>query len=61
LLRKKGEYFFTLGRPKTGDGNRLRRRAHADGIRPLCTPRDTWATLALRAGKSVRWVADDDL
>jgi integrase len=39
---------------------RLRRRAHAVGVRPLklhCA-RHTWATLALRAGKSVRWVAD---
>jgi len=39
---------------------RLRRRAHAAGIRPLrlqCT-RHSWATWALCAGKSVRWVAD---
>jgi integrase len=39
---------------------RVRRRAHKEGVRPLklhCA-RHTWATLALRAGKSVRWVAD---
>jgi len=39
---------------------RLRRRAKALGIRPLklhCT-RHAWATLAFRAGKSIRWVAD---
>jgi len=39
---------------------RVRRRAQAQGVRPLklhCT-RHTWATLALQAGKSVRWVAD---
>ncbi len=39
---------------------RLRRRAQKHGVRPLklhCT-RHTWATFALHAGKSVRWVAD---
>jgi hypothetical protein len=39
---------------------RLRRRAHQEGVRPLklhCT-RHTWATFALEAGRSVRWVAD---
>lgn len=39
---------------------RLRRRAHKQGVRPLklhCT-RHTWATFALAAGRSVRWVAD---
>ena len=39
---------------------RVRRRAHKQGVRPLklhCT-RHTWATMALQAGKSVRWVAD---
>ena len=39
---------------------RLRRRAQAQGIRPLklhCA-RHTWATHALAAGKSIRWVAD---
>lgn len=40
--------------------DRVRRRAQKEGVRPLklhCA-RHTWATLALRAGKSVRWVAD---
>ncbi len=39
---------------------RLRRRAQKAGVRPLKlhTTRHTWATLALQAGKSVRWVAD---
>jgi integrase len=39
---------------------RLRRRAQREGIRPLKlhATRHTWATLALQAGKSVRWVAD---
>ncbi len=40
--------------------DRIRRRAQKQGIRPLklhCA-RHTWATLALGAGKSVRWVAD---
>jgi integrase len=39
---------------------RLRRRAQKDGVRPLRlhATRHTWATLALQAGKSVRWVAD---
>ena len=39
---------------------RVRRRAHKEGVRPLklhCT-RHTWATMALDAGRSVRWVAD---
>jgi integrase len=39
---------------------RLRRRAQKHGVRPLklhCT-RHTWASMALAAGKSVRWVAD---
>jgi hypothetical protein len=39
---------------------RLRRRAQKEGIRPLKlhSTRHTWATFALRAGKSIRWVAD---
>jgi integrase len=39
---------------------RVRRRAQAEGVRPLKlhAARHTWATRALRAGKSVRWVAD---
>ena len=40
--------------------DRLRRRAQKQGVRPLklhCAWH-TWATLALRAGKFVRWVAD---
>ena len=39
---------------------RVRRRAQKKGIRPLklhCA-RHTWATAALGAGKSIRWVAD---
>ena len=38
---------------------RLRRRAKAQGIPPvkMHSTRHTWATLAQRAGKSVRWVA----
>jgi integrase len=38
---------------------RLRRKAHAKGVRPLRLhdARHTWASLALAAGKSVRWVA----
>src|SRR5262249_54034307 len=39
---------------------RVRRRAAKKNIRPLKlhSTRHTWATLALRAGKSVRWVAE---
>jgi len=39
---------------------RVRRRAQKHGVRPLKlhAARHTWATLALAAGKSVRWVAD---
>ncbi len=39
---------------------RFRRRAEMEGFRPLTlhTTRHTWATLALQAGKSVGWVAD---
>jgi hypothetical protein len=39
---------------------RLRRRAEKEGIRPLKlhTTRHTWATFALQAGKSLRWVAE---
>ena len=39
---------------------RIRRRAQKRGIRPLklhCA-RHTWATMALQAGKSLRWVAE---
>ena len=39
---------------------RVRRRAQKRGVRPLklhCT-RHSWASWALEAGKSVRWVAD---
>jgi hypothetical protein len=39
---------------------RVRRRAQKQGVRPLklhCA-RYTWATFALQAGKSIRWVAD---
>jgi hypothetical protein len=38
----------------------VKRRAQKLGVRPLklhCT-RHTWATLALQAGKSIRWVAE---
>jgi integrase len=40
--------------------SRLRRRAQKLGVRPLKlhAARHTWATFALQAGKSVRWVAD---
>ncbi len=40
--------------------DRVRRRAQKEGVRPLklhCT-RHTWATMALGAGKSIRWVVD---
>ncbi len=39
---------------------RVRRRAQKLGVRPLklhCA-RHTWATMAIQAGKNVRWVAD---
>jgi len=39
---------------------RVRRRAQKRGVRPLklhCA-RNTWATLALNAGRNIRWVAD---
>ena len=39
---------------------RLRRHFAQRGIRPLTlhSARHTWATLALRAGKSLRWIAE---
>jgi len=39
---------------------RLRRRAKKQSVRPLKlhSTRHTWATLALKASKSVRWVAE---
>ena len=39
---------------------RVRRRAQKQGGRPLKlhSARHTWATMALQAGKSVRWVAE---
>jgi integrase len=39
---------------------RLRRRAQAEGIRPLKlhATRHTWASMALESGKNIRWVAD---
>jgi hypothetical protein len=39
---------------------RLRRKAQKAGVRPLPlhSARHTWPTLALRAGKNIRWVAD---
>ena len=39
---------------------RVQRRAQKAGVRPLKlhTTRHTWASMALGAGKSVRWVAD---
>ena len=39
---------------------RVRRRAQKQGVRPLKlhSARHTWATMALQAGKSVRWVAE---
>ena len=38
----------------------MRRRAQKQGVRPLKLhrTRHTWATAALGAGKSIRWVAD---
>lgn len=40
--------------------DRVRRRAQKHGVRPLRLhdARHTWATFALRAGKSIRWVSD---
>ena len=40
--------------------DRVRRRAQKYGVRPLRLhdARHTWATFALRAGKSIRWVSD---
>ena len=40
--------------------NRVRRRAQALGVRPLRMhdARHTWATLALDAGKNLRWLSD---
>jgi integrase len=48
------------GRNFSRDWERLRRRAQREGVRPLRlhATRHTWATLALQAGKSVRWAAD---
>ena len=52
------------GAPDPGNVNRtwlrLRRRAHAAGVRPLKphSARHSWATFALRAHKSPRWVCD---
>ena len=39
---------------------RFRRRAQAEGIRPLKlhATRHTWASMALESGKNIRWVAD---
>ncbi len=39
---------------------RLRRQFAGRGIRPLTlhSARHTWATLALRAGKSIKWIAE---
>jgi hypothetical protein len=38
----------------------VRRRAAKEGIRPLPlhSARHSWATWAIRAGKNIRWVAD---
>ncbi len=40
--------------------DRVRRRAQKRGVRPLSmhSARHSWATWALQAGKSVKWVAD---
>jgi integrase len=53
------------GTPLNGDNvsrvwQRVRRRAQTQGVRPLAlhAARHGWATEALRAGKSIRWVAD---
>ncbi len=49
-----GETVFNRG------WQRLRRHFVQHGIRPLTlhSARHTWATLALRAGKSIRWIAE---
>ncbi len=49
-----GETVFNRG------WQRIRRDFAKHGIRPLTlhSARHTWATLALRAGKSIRWIAD---
>ena len=49
-----GETVFNRG------WQRIRREFAKHGIRPLTlhSARHTWATLALRAGKSIRWIAD---
>jgi len=58
--------FVTKAGTRWDDGNlrrawgRVRRRAHRLGVRPLklhCA-RHTWATMALQAGRPIRWVAD---
>ncbi len=42
---------------------RLRRRAQAEGIRPLKlhATRHTWASMALESGTNIRWVADQQV